>query len=702
MKIFTLKSLLLILAIVGGVNAAWAAKGDVTTNADIDFSNAITGTKPYTIEGTVGKMTWNNQWTLAPYITDGILYFGNFDGGVVELVDNNIGAKDVVTISFDLAFGKLSGKHVGFTFKDTEGNGILTQWFDAYNGDFDDSNPLGLNWSSMYRGNNTVIQERCVYFTIELDYAKSLITTKTKCYMSGTGKAATEATYTASMPSTSPIGAFVLEGNINNTGRYSTFDNLKITTTEGDYSAATAGYTVNWVCDGEIVKTDDTRSGDVDGSITLLASDKVNFMDGETKYIYVSDDAAEQTIAEDGSTVVTITVREGVKYAYTVTSSYDGNTLDWTSTGSVWEDENMVKVHYPRYQAYETTLVGRAPVNNNLTTNITVTEDGFTTDLEYTSEGIDDLYLLSEAENLETGLSTNATTYTDRVSNSLIVFGSSGTLLTLPAGKYVFTLGAIGGDNNTHQVQYVVKAGEETIIEGACTGNFLTNLTSEEFTLNGRTEITFTCSDPASGRGIDLVYVRKTGDVASIPVTVTAAGYATLCSEVALDFTNVEGLDAYVAKMDGSTVKFTKVEAVPAGTGLLLKGEGDFEVPVVASADEVAENLLVGVVEDTEIANETEEGNTNFVLMNGANGAGFYKVSADGFTVRAGSAYLSVAMNGEAKTFIGFDGGTATAIKSLENADAADDAPAYNVAGQRVNGQYKGIVVRNGHKIVMK
>ena len=148
-KTTILKSLIVAAGMLVGTSA-WAATGDVTVNADIDFSNAITGTNPYTIEGTKGKMTWTQQWTMAPNITDGILRFGNFNGGVVELVDNNIGAKDLVTISFDLAFGKLSGKHVGFELRDADGTAILTQWFDAYNGDFDDANPLNLEWANMY------------------------------------------------------------------------------------------------------------------------------------------------------------------------------------------------------------------------------------------------------------------------------------------------------------------------------------------------------------------------------------------------------------------------------------------------------------------------------------------------------------------------------------------------------------------------
>lgn len=34
-----------------------------TVSANIDFSNAITGTSPYTISGAVSSMTWTGQWT---------------------------------------------------------------------------------------------------------------------------------------------------------------------------------------------------------------------------------------------------------------------------------------------------------------------------------------------------------------------------------------------------------------------------------------------------------------------------------------------------------------------------------------------------------------------------------------------------------------------------------------------------------------
>ena len=309
----------------------------------------------------------------------------------------------------------------------------------------------------------------------------------------------------------------------NNVSSNNTRGYLKsITVAQETQDVQSADYTVNWVCNNQTVKTE-TRNSEVDSGIVLNNADKEAFFNSdETKrYLYVSDNAEGKTVSGETTTVVTITVKEAAKYAYTVTSAYNGQPLDWSTTGEVWEDLNTVTVQYPRFQAADNVLVQRAPVSNNLQTSVTVTSDGFTTSLDYTQyNGIDNLYLLSEAENLETGLSTNATSFTSRVSNGQIAFGASGTLLTLPAGSYIFTFGVIGGDGSNHQVAYTVSAGETQIIEGTCTGNMLNLMTSEEFTLNADTPITFTCSDPSSSRGIDLVFVQKTADAVTKAYTI--------------------------------------------------------------------------------------------------------------------------------------------------------------------------------------
>ena len=522
MKKHLLKTLLtaLVLLTGWGINS-WAAAGDVATNADIDFSKSIVTaleTPKNSIIGNVGIMTWDDQWTMVPNVTDGILQFGNFSGGVVELQNNNIRQKDVVTISFDMAFGKLNGKHVGFELRDAEDNSLLTQWFDAYNGDFDDANPLNLDWSKMYRGSNTVIQERCVNFVIKIDYAGKTITTTTKCLMSGSGKPATDGEFTASWTTTTPISKFVLTGNINNAERYSTLDNLKITTTEGDYSAATAKYTVKYLCGESEIKDAKEYEGDINAAVILTSADKANCFnsDESTRYIYVGDDSESKTIAADGSTEVTVNFRNAEMYDYSVKATFNGDYLSYLDFGSVWEDLNSATVSWPRYIDYNKVLYERAPVSNSLQQTITIPNGSYEIELPYSATEIDDLYRFREAENLGTTLSTSATSFPERVSGGQIIFGASGDLLTLPAGTYKFTLGVIGGDNSSHIVNYVLYKGELTeankIAEGTCTGNFLTLIHSEEFTLTEETAISFTCSDPSSSRGIDLIYVQGAVD----------------------------------------------------------------------------------------------------------------------------------------------------------------------------------------------
>jgi hypothetical protein len=53
--------------------------------------------------------------------------------------------------------------------------------------------------------------------------------------------------------------------------------------------------------------------------------------------------------------------------------------------------------------------------------------------------------------------------------------------------------------------------------------------------------------------------------------------------------------------------------------------------------------------------------------------------------------------------FLFLDGGTTTGISSVslnDNGQMTNDAPAYNLAGQKVGKGYKGIVIINGKKVV--
>lgn len=126
--------------------------------------------------------------------------------------------------------------------------------------------------------------------------------------------------------------------------------------------------------------------------------------------------------------------------------------------------------------------------------------------------------------------------------------------------------------------------------------------------------------------------------------TVTMAGnIRTSCSDYDLDYTNVPNLKAYIASgFDPSTglVLLTRVYKVPAGEGIVLKGDaGDYEVPVT-STNMYYTNLLKGVTRTTTIS-PTEDSYTNFILANGSHGIGFYTLSEAG-EISAGKAYLQL------------------------------------------------------------
>ena len=189
------------------------------------------------------------------------------------------------------------------------------------------------------------------------------------------------------------------------------------------------------------------------------------------------------------------------------------------------------------------------------------------------------------------------------------------------------------------------------------------------------------------------------------PIRLTTAGngYATYCSTKALDFTDVTGVTAYTAEMDGNTAVFTPVEgSVPAGTGLLLKGTKGktYAIPYVAgSSTNVDDNVLEGVTEAT-----TKDAGI-YVLMNVSDEVGFYRTSAS-FDVSANTAYLPAGLVSNAKILMVFtDDGSATGVESLAVEQPEDDGAGvlYNVAGQIVGKDYKGIVIdKNGKKYFVK
>ena len=190
------------------------------------------------------------------------------------------------------------------------------------------------------------------------------------------------------------------------------------------------------------------------------------------------------------------------------------------------------------------------------------------------------------------------------------------------------------------------------------------------------------------------VYLYEKVEPETESVTVGASGYATYCSENALDFTDVTEITAYVGTIDGTHLTFTPITQVPANTGLLLKAEGGatVDVPVIASAPALTiTNCLTGT-------NEAITLDEDDYILNVVNGkAGFYRATTQFTALAAHRAYISAEAGQGVKSFI-FDDDDATAIGTVES--FTEEGAIYNVAGQRLQKMQKGINIVNGKKIL--
>lgn len=251
----------------------------------------------------------------------------------------------------------------------------------------------------------------------------------------------------------------------------------------------------------------------------------------------------------------------------------------------------------------------------------------------------------------------------------LVADGNSGRAITLREGTNDPMVSAVANNTTktvTEEFEVYATTGN-LYINGANSGTEKTNLSTS----------------------FDYIVIKRIGDV-TISKSISAAGYATLYTDKALDFSET-GLTAYVAVENGDDVTFEEVTTIPANTGVLLKGEqGDYTIPVVASAD-AAESALVGVLVDTKVAAPI------YVLLNGEQGVGFYKTTAT-FTVGANTAYLPGTVGG-VRSFIGFRN-EATGIKALTTIEL--DGQVYNMNGQRVAAPQKGLYIVNGKKTIIK
>lgn len=164
-----------------------------------------------------------------------------------------------------------------------------------------------------------------------------------------------------------------------------------------------------------------------------------------------------------------------------------------------------------------------------------------------------------------------------------------------------------------------------------------------------------------------------------------------------------EGVVARTYKIEGNVLsrsrEYKKGDVLPKGTAVVLEAkEGKYVFEETSKAGETDPyNALRG--SDTKTT--TSGGEVYYVFGKGSNGVGFYwkKANGEAFTTEAHKAYLvyTPSKTTNAKSFLGFD--VALEIQGPTVIEKTTfDGPIYNLAGQKVDKDYKGIIIVNGKK----
>ena len=192
-------------------------------------------------------------------------------------------------------------------------------------------------------------------------------------------------------------------------------------------------------------------------------------------------------------------------------------------------------------------------------------------------------------------------------------------------------------------------------------------------------------------------------DVPQETVTISPSGYSTYAAYYPVDYSKLDDLKAYTvilnAEKNGIVMNEVK-GVVPAGVAVLLKGKPDTDYALTKAEgwQNVTSDLKMS---DGTITSTDKTAVYGLATVDGQDG--FYKASNDK-TIPAKCAYLEVKNSANPAKFysLGDHSGSTTGITSVKNEAAGNNAPMYNLAGQLVDKGYKGIVIKNGKKIVLK
>ena len=193
-------------------------------------------------------------------------------------------------------------------------------------------------------------------------------------------------------------------------------------------------------------------------------------------------------------------------------------------------------------------------------------------------------------------------------------------------------------------------------------------------------------------------------DAASVELTVSEAGYATLNVPFGLSLGG--DVKAYTGKVNGDALVLTEVQYgdLPANTPVVIEAEaGTYEVKINDSEATVGENDLQGTLIEAAV-----DGALTLQVIDDE--VGFY--SFNGTAIGANKAYILLP-EGDVKG-LSIQFGDATGIHEMVNGESSEmvngkslngkslNGKWYGLAGQRVSRVRKGVLIQQGKKLIIK
>ena len=461
---------------------------------------------------------------------------------------------------------------------------------------------------------------------------------------------------------------------------------IKITETTQDI--VSVDYTINYIFGNETIKS---VNGKESVENTVNAENPITI---ENVKYYATDNASTSFVIAESGNIFNVTLREAETWSYTVKSK--GDIVTELVTGFGVEGEN-VTVPYPEFVLSNCILYKGDPTNKEYRTTFTMTENNKVSEINFT-QNVENCVFYTEGEDIDGMSNCSGSNVAVRCSNAQA--GTTGTdnpltVTNLPAGKYIISVGVYENSKDANTTHTFTVGGDE--LSFTTEGVNQQTKTFEEITITKSTAVVYGGTENAKN-GLDYIYIVRTGDapVTSVTATIGEAGWATLYTGNALDFSGVEGLEAYTATVDGDNVVLTAVQDVPDFTGVILKGApGEYEIPFT-DASNTAKGSLEGNPE-SETSWDAYAANNGklYILAAVNNGKDVQFVPCTSGSIAAGKAYLAVYNQGQAKAMKVVFASEATGIsnvnvsvpvpvKRIQNGQLVieKNGKAYNAAGQ--------------------